>query len=312
MRHAPVVLFVYNRADHFISTYEALAKCEGAKETELFIFSDGPKNEEGKQKVNEVRQAISERKEKDDFQNLHVIESEKNRGLVKSIISGVTEVVKKYGRVIVIEDDCVVSPYILSYMNQCLDRYESDKEIGSITGYAPQISLPESNQSDVFLARRSCSHTWATWADRWEGIDWSKQNVIAFYRSHALRKKLNSNGTDRFLRLYRQSRGKGNSWSISFGAHHAKQDWWVIYPRYSYVQDIGCDNSGEHCKAEDETRFEVDLTQAIAKPDCTKPAISEKIQKEMFRFYSGGPWSECKHFMISEGICLLYRIGMLR
>ena len=52
MSYAPIIIFVYNRADHFIQVYNALAACKEAKESDLFIFSDGAKNESGKEKVN--------------------------------------------------------------------------------------------------------------------------------------------------------------------------------------------------------------------------------------------------------------------
>ena len=40
---APVVLFVYTRPWHTRQTIESLLKNEIARDTELFIFSDGPK-----------------------------------------------------------------------------------------------------------------------------------------------------------------------------------------------------------------------------------------------------------------------------
>ena len=67
MSYAPIIIFVYNRADHFIQVYNALAACKEAKESELFIFSDGAKNEAGKEKVDEVRAAVAAIKNADDF-----------------------------------------------------------------------------------------------------------------------------------------------------------------------------------------------------------------------------------------------------
>jgi hypothetical protein len=55
---APIVLFVYNRLDHTKQTVEALQKNELASESELFIYSDAAKNEEGTLKVKAVREYL--------------------------------------------------------------------------------------------------------------------------------------------------------------------------------------------------------------------------------------------------------------
>ena len=117
MSYAPIIIFVYNRADHFTQVYNALSACKEAKESELFVFSDGAKNEEGKEKVNEVRAAVAAVKDAGDFKSVTVTESPVNRGLAASVIAGVTEIINKYGKVIVVEDDCVVSPHFLKYIN---------------------------------------------------------------------------------------------------------------------------------------------------------------------------------------------------
>ena len=177
MTYAPIIIFAYNRADHFIQVYNALSACKEAKDSDLFIFSDGAKNEAGKEKVNEVRTAVAAIKDSGDFKSVTVAESPVNKGLAASIIAGVTEVINKYGKAIVVEDDCKVSPFFLSFMNNALDCYENNKKIGSIAGYTPMIDLPEDYKKDVFAAYRSCSWTWATWKDRWDGVDWELKYI---------------------------------------------------------------------------------------------------------------------------------------
>ena len=217
MSYAPIIIFVYNRADHFIQVYNALAACKEAKDSDLFIFSDGAKNDAGKQKVDEVRSVVAAIKNADDFKSVTVTESPVNKGLAASVIAGVTEVINTFGKVIVVEDDCKVSPFFLRFMNNALDYYQSNEKIGSIAGYAPMIDLPDDYEKDVFAAYRSCSWTWATWADRWAGVDWELNEISDFYKSTKLIKRLNSNGSDRFMRLYRQTKGNGSSWSVRFG-----------------------------------------------------------------------------------------------
>ena len=308
MSLAPIIIFVYNRADHFVQTYNALAACKEAKESELYIFSDGAKNEAGKAKVDEVRVAVAAIKNAGDFKAVTVTESPVNKGLAASVIAGVTEVIGRHGKAIIVEDDCKVSPYFLSYINGALDYYESNKKIGSIAGYTPMIDLPDNYKNDVFAAYRSCSCTWATWADRWQNIDWELKDIGDFYRSPGLIRKLNSNGSDRFLRLYRQTKGNGNSWSVRFGAHLVKNNLLTVYPRYSYITNIGCDESGVHSKADDAEKMRVDLSKAIADPVFADVEIDKRIQKILKKHYSYGFVSEAKKFIATVLIVIKNRL----
>lgn len=294
--YAPIVLFVYNRVDLFLKTYEALKLCDEAKDSELFIFSDGAKNEKSEESVTEVRKSIRAVCNEKVFKKISIIESEQNKGLAKSIIEGVTQVIEKYGRAIVLEDDCMPSKYFLGYMNAALDKFEKDKTIGSIAGYSQVIPFPVDYTSDIYLARRSCSWGWATWRDRWINVDWEMNGVNKIYSSPKLIHRLNCNGSDRLIRLHRQSQGKAGSWSIRFGAHHAMMNWWVVYPRFSYIWCTGNDGSGVHTKVGDITS-QSDLSLAIARPDLTKPKVDLRIQKLLKKAYSGGTISDIKRFM---------------
>ncbi len=308
MSFAPIVMFVYNRADHFNKTYKALTMCPEAKESDLFIFSDGPKNEEGAKKVNEVREELKRIRNDGFFRSVTVTESPENKGLAKSVIAGVSEIIEKYGRVIVVEDDCMPSEHFLKYMNNALDFYADDKKIGSIAGYIPQIQLPSDYKNDVFAAYRSCSWSWATWADRWQDVDWELNSISDFYKNPALIRLLNSNGSDRFIRLYRQTKGNGSSWSVRFGAHLVKNGWLTVYPRYSYVQNIGCDESGVHSTSDDARKMYVDLTKAIENPLIEDVKPDKRIQKIMKKHYSYGFVSDMKKLMFTALIVIKERL----
>ncbi len=304
MSLAPIIIFVYNRADHFVETYNALAACKEAKNSDLFIFSDGAKSPEGEKSVNEVRQAVAEIKSAGDFKSVTVTENKANKGLAASVIFGVTKVLNIYGRAIIVEDDCKVSPYFLSFMNKSLDYYADNKKIGSIAGYCPDIIFPNDYEKDVFVANRSCSCTWATWSRSWQGVDWELKNMKDFYKSPRLIAVLNSNGSDRFMRLYRQTKGNGSSWSVRFGAHLVKNGLYTVYPRCSYTQNIGCDESGVHSKSEDAEKMKVDLSKAIKDPRLENVELDKRIQKIMKKHYSFGVVSELKKFVATVFIVI--------
>ena len=114
MNLAPVIVFAYNRADHLRKTLTWLGQNELADMSTLYVFCDGAKpntTEEQLAKVYAARQVAHEVAVVPTFKEVHIIEREENYGLGKSIITGVTEIINKYGRAIVLEDDLETSPY---------------------------------------------------------------------------------------------------------------------------------------------------------------------------------------------------------
>ena len=301
--YAPIIIFCYNRADHLAQTYEALKACPEAKDSDLFVFSDGAKNDSAEKGVKEVRAFLQNIKLDSAFKTTTITEAPENKGLAKSIIDGVTEVIKKYGRAIVLEDDCVPSPYLLGFMNKCLDELKYDMRVGSIAGFTPDFGIPKSYNADVFTTFRSCSWGWATWADRWERVDWelSDRSIL---KSREFIKKFNSVGSDRFIRLYRQVNGDGSSWSVRFGAHLVKNNMLTVYPKYSYISNIGCDESGVHSKKDDAEKMRVDLSKAIADPKIEFVAPDQLVLKLMKKHYSGGLVSDIKRAVATSVIML--------
>lgn len=304
MDYAPIVMFVYNRADHFTQTYEALAKCPEAKNSTLYIFSDGAKNEKAVSQVQRVRETARNFAKQRDFKDVIVTESPENKGLANSIIQGVTSIMNQSGRAIIIEDDNIASPYLLDYFNRALDFFENDNTIGALSGYTPVIKIPEDYNYDIFSSYRSCSCCWATWKNRWESVDWDLHQFSSFVSNKEAVDKLTLTGNDRLIRLYRQTKGNGSSWSVRFGKHLVERDMLTIYPKYSYIENIGCDATGTHSKAEDGDLMAVDLKNAIPHPTIEKVPLRSEIQKELKRHYSGGKVSDIKRYFATKYIIL--------
>ena len=127
--YAPVVLFVYNREEHSRLVLEALKRNQGAEKNDLFIYSDAAKSENEREAVGKVRKYIRQISSENSFRSVTVIEAKENKGLAKSIIGGVTDVINKYGKVIVLEDDHITAPDFLTYMNSGLDFYEKNTQM---------------------------------------------------------------------------------------------------------------------------------------------------------------------------------------
>ena len=120
MSYAPVAVFAYRRPEHLRRAVSSLAANPQAATTDLHVFCDGPKGRRDETDVQAVRALARGIK---GFRSLTVVENKFNRGLAESIIAGVTQVVEAQGRVIVVEDDLVLSPHFLAFMNQALDCY---------------------------------------------------------------------------------------------------------------------------------------------------------------------------------------------
>ena len=105
---------------HTQKTIQALKNNELASKSELIIYSDGAKNKSAYESVSQVRDYVET---VDGFKKVTIISREKNWGLANSIIDGVSQAIKKHGKVIVLEDDLVTSPFFLRYMNDALEFY---------------------------------------------------------------------------------------------------------------------------------------------------------------------------------------------
>lgn len=250
MSLAPIVLFVYNRPWHTKQTVEALQKNELAKDSELFIYSDEAKNDNTQKSVNEVREYIDKI---DGFKKVTVIKREKNWGLANSIIDGVTKIVNEYGKVIVLEDDLLTSPYFLKFMNDALNTYENDKEVFSITGFnfsSKLLRFSKGSTLDIFTHYRPMSWSWGTWKDEWLLSDWNVQDFDEFKSNVKIQNAFNRGGADLSNMLKLQMEGQIDSWYIRWCYSSFKHNKLNIYPKKSFVNNIGHDGSGVHCSTD--------------------------------------------------------------
>jgi len=275
--NSPVVIFVYNRPLHTKEMLKSLNQCRGCGQTELFIYADGPKTSNDT-KVNEVRAIIHNFEKNNQFASVNIIESDRNRGLAASVISGVTSIIERYGRVIVLEDDLNLSPYFLEYMNDALDYYKDDEEIWSISGYSFPMKSLQRYPHDVFYSYRGCSWGWATWYDRWKNVDWNVSEYDKFICDEAWMKRFNRGGVDLTNMLKMQMEGKIDSWAIRWCFAQSNQDMYTVYPKISYLENAGCDGSGTHSGANND--FYTDMSQCVPKCRFETLKIEKKLTKE--------------------------------
>ncbi len=242
---APVVLFVYKRIDCLKQTVMHLQNNLLAKESDLIIFSDSGKHECDKLKVQNVREYISTIK---GFKTLTIYRADENKGLASSVIEGVSSVLEKYGKAIVLEDDIITSQDFLTFMNEGLNFYENNEKIWSITGYCPPIKIPKYYKEDIFLCLRPSSWGWATWKDRWLLNDWELNDYESLLRDRRKQRAFNKGGYDLYRMLNLQMRGKLDSWAIRWSYSQFCQAMYSVYPVQTRVEHIGEGEDATHVK----------------------------------------------------------------
>ncbi len=268
-------------------TLDHLAQADGAAESPLWIFCDGPKLGTDPSQVDAVRALAHDPQWVQKFASVKVVVATQNKGLARSIISGVSVVMDEAGRAIVVEDDLLTAPDFLRFMNDCLNFYEDDQSVGSITGFSPLTEVPSGYPHDIMAVPRNCSHGWATWADRWQQVDWEARDATKLARDPALRRRFNAAGNDRFGRLQRQLGGKIDSWSIRFGLWQTLAGRNTIYPILNRVHNIGFDGSGVHTRSGQDVNAQA-LSEA--RPYRLQSAAPDPaIMRHVARIY-GGAW----------------------
>jgi len=242
---APIALFVYNRPSHTLQTINALSSNTLARQSDLIIFSDAPKNVSHFNAVQNVRAYISQI---EGFKSVTVIEREENMGLANSIIDGVARLCSEFGKAIIVEDDLITSPFFLQFMNDGLKHYEADSRVASIHGYVyPIDGLPRT----FFLLGADC-WGWATWKDRWELFEPNGSKLLQQLTEKKLLRKFDFNGAYSFSGMLKaQIDGINNSWAIRWHASAFLLNKLTLYPGKSLVRNIGNDGTGTHSGSTD-------------------------------------------------------------
>jgi hypothetical protein len=240
---APIALFVYRRPRHTARALEALAKAEGAMESDLYIFSDAAQDASAAADVRSVRQVTQAAS---GFRTVTSIERDMNWGLARSIADGVSTLVAKHGAVIVLEDDLEVAPMFLSYMNAALTHYERESAVKQIAGYMFPVADAERLPESFFLPLTT-SWGWATWARAWGDGPASADVLLDQLASHGNIAAFSLNGAYDYLGMLQEAAdGRVDSWAIRWYAQTWLAGGLTLYPRASMLVNTGMDGTGTH------------------------------------------------------------------
>lgn len=257
----PIALFAFNRPEHLQRVLVALAKNALADASSLTIFCDGPRHEQDEAGTAAVRQLARQAR---GFAAVEVVERPRNMGCAASVIDGLTQMFSQYERCIVIEDDILCSPYTLAFLNAGLERYETAPVVWNISAWSPPPSIfpvPANYPYDVYAIPRFNCWGWASWRDRFIGIDWDVSDFAAFASNPWLHRAFNHGGDDLTPMLVNQMQGAINSWAIRSDYTRYRRGCVGINPVRSYTFNIGM-GSGTHTTTLTH-RFDTDIAAAL-------------------------------------------------
>ncbi|MGZ5133820.1 MAG: sugar transferase [Flavitalea sp.] len=239
MSLAPILLFTYNRLSHTKNTIKALQRNPLSKESHLYIFSDAPRTEKDEEKVREVRMELKKIR---GFQETTIVERDSNFGLGNNIIEGVTQIVNKYGKVIVMEDDLVSSPFFLEYMNKALSMYENNEQVISIHGYVYPTKNP---LPETFFLRNADCLGWGTWKRGWDYFERDGNLLLKQLIESQEEYLFNYNDTYPYTAMLQDFvEGRNNSWAIRWYASAFLKNKYTLYPGRSLIFHSGGDGTG--------------------------------------------------------------------
>lgn len=282
-RYAPVSITVYDRVEHLKQAIDALKANPEVGETVLYIFSDAarPGHED---KIEAVRAYV---RSIEGFAEVRAHFQETNSYL-RNILEAREIPLQEFGRIIRMEDDIVVSPYFLGFMNAALDKYVDDPRVFSVSGYTP--ALTGIGLHTAFLSRDFSAWGYATWADRQITKCLERHDYYSAFRSNPAAR----DATRRLhplmlptLRLIERGRANPNDYKAS--AHQFLSGSFSLKPPVSLVRNIGFDGSGMAGGGTRTDRFETEHTTEVPRlPDALN--YDEATDAVLFGHYFKHTW----------------------
>lgn len=245
----PVALFVYNRPTHLKKVLNAL---QANKIELLYIFSDAENNDKDAAGVGEVRKII----EQIDWVNTLVVKNKEHRGLAESIVGGISSVLNKYDKIIVLEDDCVPKEDFYAFMRNCLNNYKAEEKVFCVSGFSHPIrrSVLSKYDYDVYFWQRFWSWGWGTWRRAWDRYNPDLESLLKLVESKDINVKNFGNDIPSIIQ---QCSDGADAWAIKWFLTMVVNNAFSAYPKHSHIDYIGYDGSGVHCGVSD--KYDVKL-----------------------------------------------------
>jgi hypothetical protein len=241
-----IVIFAYNRPHVLQQTLTALKNNVEIENHNLIFYCDGPKENANVNDLAKIKQVRTIAKSINWGKKIIIHESEKNNGLANSLVTGITQTLKDYDAIIVLEDDIKTSPYFLKYMMDALVHYKDVEEVISISGY--NYPLNSNYKEETFFIRGADCWGWATWKRGWELYENDGQILLDQLKLTKQIRDFDFNGGYRYFKMLKNTIKTNKSWAIKWYASAYLKNKLTLYPTISYVQNIGVGVEGTNTK----------------------------------------------------------------
>lgn len=242
---APIILFVYNRPTHTQKVIEALLKNEEAKDSILYVFADGPKNNASKFDIKLLKEVSYLVSNINGFKEIIICERSTNYGLKNNIVESINEVFLSNEKIIVLEDDIVPQIGFLNYMNNALNIYENELDVMHISAFI--YPLKNKNTENTFFYNVNSCWGWGTWKRAWKYFDKNPQNLLKKVNQNYNEQLFNGGQKNFFYKqLQLNTTGVINTWAVLWHSSIYINNGLCLHPNKSLVVNIGFDNSGQN------------------------------------------------------------------
>lgn len=245
----PLLIITFNRPEQLKHVLDAIS---AVSPTELYIFQDGPRNDNDKVLCAEVRRVLQEKVywpcDK------HTFFSENNLGCGPGPAAAITWFFNQVESGIILEDDCIPSRDFFYYCENLLLKYEKDERIGFVGGcnYG-YYSLNNSTYS--FCSGHHETWGWASWRRAWKIFDYDlnsiskatfQQTIKDYFKSFKEREYW----MDIFQKV-KKDRFNDSCWDYQFYFSMWVKGMLAICPNYNLVSNTGYGDDATHTHNQD-------------------------------------------------------------
>ena len=160
VEYAPVLITTCNRYNHLKKSIDALKKCKHAENTELYISVDYPPSDSYVEGYNKNIEYLSNKI--DGFKEVFIIYHNENVGVFENsefLIDLVRS--KGYNYFIFLEDDLVVKPAFLDFMNKCFEYFKYDKNVVGVHASGGNL-ISQTHGCNTIYAHYGACQGWFT------------------------------------------------------------------------------------------------------------------------------------------------------
>ena len=256
MSIAPVQVNVYDRLDKLKACISSLLANELSRDTVIYISSDNYSKEEDKVKIRAVRDYINKII---GFKKVVKIFHKTNLGSPGASLAARKIVLENHDRFILLEDDVIVSPLFLEYINKGLEFYKNDQNVFSICGFSPYTLDNKYFERKNYLFKSSRWNPWGygMWKNKYLNFLEFRNELNGIrnlndFLSHNFCTRVKEVSHEYYIQsLVSKKYNVIPEFDISVGLYCIKNNFSNIYSTKTFTLNNGADGSGLRALKED-------------------------------------------------------------